>query len=458
MKQKHTTQAELNKNHINELIENKNWRQLKQLLINQYAADIADLLEKLEVEKQVIIIRLLPPELASDVFSELDPSIQEEIIKNLSNEQIKNIIDDLDPDDRTQLLEELPSKMTRRLINLLDSEERKEALRLLGYPEDSVGRLMTPDYVAIKKDWTIAKALDHIKKFGKDAETINMIYVIDDDWRLIDDIPIRRIILADPQQRVEEIMDHHFVSMNVKTDQEEAIKIFEKYNLPAIPVTDDEGHLLGIVTFDDIIDVMREEHTEDFAKYSAVDTESVGSDFITQLKTAPIRTIVRARITWLLALLLMDVITGSIIQGFENTIAKYVVLVTFLPVLVDTAGNAGSQSATLIIRALALGTVKMKDWLFMLGKELIVASLLGLVMGAGISIMGFIRGNAHIAKVVVVSMFVNVIIGSLIGVLLPFIFTKLKKDPATASTPLITTLADIIGTAVYLTIATIMLG
>ena len=443
---------------LEELIEQRKWFELKNLLAKFYPADIAEILNKLPVEQQVIILRLLPKDLASDVFSQLDTNAQENIIKNLTNEQVKNIIESLDADDRTQLLEELPPKMTRRLINLLSEQERKEALRLLGYPEDSVGRLMTPDYVAIKKNWTIAQALEHIKQFGKDAETIDMIYVIDDDWHLLDDIPIRRIILADPQLTVEQIMDHHFVSMNVKTDQEEAIKIFEKYDLPAIPVTDDEGHLLGIVTFDDILDVMREEHTEDFAKYSGLDTESVGADFITQLKTAPIRTIVRARVTWLLALLLMDVITGSIIQGFENTIAKYVVLVTFLPVLVDTAGNAGSQSATLIIRALALGTVKMKDWFFMLGKELIVAGVLGLIMGAGISIMGFIRGNAHIAKVVVVSMFVNVIIGSLIGVLLPFIFTKLKKDPATASTPLITTLADIIGTAVYLTIATLMLG
>ncbi len=443
---------------LEELIEQRKWFELKNLLAKFYPADIAEILNKLPVEQQVIILRLLPKDLASDVFSQLDTNVQENIIKNLTNEQVKNIIESLDADDRTQLLEELPPKMTRRLINLLSEQERKEALRLLGYPEDSVGRLMTPDYVAIKKNWTIAQALEHIKQFGKDAETIDMIYVIDDDWHLLDDIPIRRIILADPQLTVEQIMDHHFVSMNVKTDQEEAIKIFEKYDLPAIPVTDDEGHLLGIVTFDDILDVIREEHTEDFAKYSGLDTESVGADFITQLKTAPIRTIVRARVTWLLALLLMDVITGSIIQGFENTIAKYVVLVTFLPVLVDTAGNAGSQSATLIIRALALGTVKIRDWIYMLGKELIVASVLGLIMGAGISIMGFIRGNAHIAKVVIVSMFVNVIIGSLIGVLLPFIFTKLKKDPATASTPLITTLADIIGTAVYLTIATLMLG
>jgi len=253
-------------------------------------------------------------------------------------------------------------------------------------------------------------------------------------------------------------MDYHFVAINADADQEEAVKIFEKYNLVALPVTDSQGHLLGIVTFDDILDVIREEQTEDFTKFSAIETKPRDLDFITNIKKVPIKKLFRARITWLLVLLIMDLVTGGIIQGFEETIARYVVLVTFLPVLVDTAGNAGAQSATLVIRALALGTVKMKDWVYLLGREFIVAGALGLVMGLGISLMGFIRGGSVlIAQVVVLAMFVNVVVGSTIGILLPFIFTKLKKDPATASTPLITTLADIIGTGIYLFIAHLML-
>ena len=443
---------------IKELLEKRDLKSLKEVLISWYPQDIADLFREIEPQECVIILRLLPPDLASEVFSELDPELQEELLRKLTDDQVKEIITNLDPDDRAQLFEEMPAKLTRRLLNLLPAEERKETLTLLGFPENSVGRLMTPDYVAIKKYWTIQKAMEHIREFGKDAETINMVYVIDNSWHLLDDIPIRRIILAQPDQLVESIMDYHFVSITADTDQEEAAKIFAKYNLVALPVTDKEGHLLGIVTIDDIIDVIREEHTEDFAKYAGMEPETVGADFITQIKHVPVFKIVRARITWLIALLFMDIITGGIIQSFESLIAKYVVLVTFLPVLVDTAGNAGSQSATLVIRALALGTVEMKDWLYVVGREFLIAGILGIIMGAGISFMGFVRGNATIAKVVVIAMIVNVIIGSLIGVILPFIFTKLKKDPATASTPLITTLADIIGTAIYLAIATIMLG
>ncbi len=444
---------------IRELIENKNWKVLKDVLLEWEPADIADLLEEIEPEYRPIILRLLPKDVQSQVFSELEPAFQQEILRALTNDVIKDILEGLDPDDRTALFEDLSPKLMRKLLNLLSPEDRKETLRLLGYPENSVGRLMTPDYVAIKACWTVDKAIHHIREWGEDAETINMIYVIDEHWHLLDDIPIRRLILASPDQKVENLMDHRVISIKATADQEEAVRLIQKYNLIALPVTDDEGHLLGIVTVDDILDVMQNVQTEDFTKFSAIEPQEVGLDFITNLKEVPLSKIIRSRITWLLALLVMDLITGGIIQSFESIIARYVVLITFLPVLVDTAGNAGSQSATLVIRALAVGTVKSKDWGYLFLKELAVATGLGLIMGAGISIMGIIRGKSlTIAGVVVVSMIVNVIVGSLIGVVLPFIFTKLKKDPATASTPLITTLADIIGTGIYLSIAFLVLG
>ncbi len=434
---------------VEELIKNKRWRVLKDVISTWHAADIADLFREIDVKDCAIILRLLPQKLQTEVFSYLDSDIQEGILKSLTDNHVKSIITEMEPDDRTELFEEMPPELTRRLINLLSSEERKMALQLLGYPEGSVGRLMTPDYIALKADWTVKKAIEHIRKFGKDAETIDIVYGVDDEWRLLDDMPIRRLILANRQ----------FVSITADSDQEEAIKLFEKYDLVAIPVTDSEGHLLGIVTVDDIIDALREEQTEDFTKFSAIETKHIGLDFITRLKEVPLRKIFRARIIWLLALLIMDLITGGIIQGFEDTIAKYVVLVTFLPVLIDTAGNAGSQSATLVIRALALGTVKISDWAYLLGRELLVAGALGVAMGIGISVMGIIRGRSIlIAQVVVLAMIINVIVGSIIGVLLPFIFVKLKKDPAAASTPLITTLADIIGTGIFLGIAHLMLG
>ena len=450
--------AKLLQPEITELIQKRNWSLLKDVISEWHASDIADLFREIDSKECAIILRLLPKQKQSEVFAELDSNLQEQLLENLTNEYVRSIILGLDPDDRTELFEEMAPELTQRLLNLLSPEERKEALQLLGYPEDSVGRLLTPDYVAIKPGWSIERAMEHIRKYGKDAETIDMVYVVDQEWHLLDDIPIRRLILAQPKQTVESIMDHHFVSIEAHADQEEAIRLFEKYNLIALPVTDSEGHLIGIVTVDDILDTVREEQTEDFTKFSAIEAEPVGLDFITRIKEIPLRKIFRARITWLFLLLIMDLITGGIIQGFEATIAKYVVLVTFLPVLVDTAGNAGSQSATLVIRALALGTVKMKDWTSLLGRELILAGALGITMGLGISVMGIIRGKSlRIAQVIVLSMVVNVIVGSLIGVLLPFLFTKFKKDPATASTPLITTLADIIGTAIYLSIATLLL-
>ncbi len=444
---------------IEKTIKEKNWAKLKSIISGWLPSDIAELFKKVDVKEYIVLLRLLPKDKQAEVFAELDTNIQEEIIKGMTDNYIKSIIMELDPDDRTELFEELPPNITRRLINILPPSERKEALQLLGYPEKSVGRLMTPDYIAVKVNWTIKKAVEHIREFGRDAETIDMIYVVDEKWHLLDDIPIRRIVLSTEEKTVESIMDHHFISITADADQEDAIKLFDKYNLIALPVTDRDGHLLGIVTVDDIIDALQEEHTEDFIKFSAIEAKPVDLDFITQIKEVPLSKIFRVRIVWLLALLLMDLITGGIIQGFEGTIAKYVILVTFLPVLVDTAGNAGSQSATLVIRALALGTVKMKDWFYLLIREIAISGALGIAMGAGISIMGFIRGKSiAICEVVVLSMIVNVLVGGLIGVLLPFIFTKLRKDPATASTPLITTLADIIGTGIFLDIARLMLG
>jgi magnesium transporter len=285
-----------------------------------------------------------------------------------------------------------------------------------------------------------------------------MVYVVDDHNRLIDDIPIRKLILSKPDAKIQDIMDGEFISIIAMADQEEAVKLMKHYRLNVLPVVDGNGILLGIVTIDDMVDIMEEEDTEDFTKVSGISPHNVGPEFITDLLKLPIKKLYRSRIFWLMALLVMDLITGSIIQGFESLIAKYVVLVTFLPVLVDTAGNAGSQSATLTIRALALGTVKAADWVKLLLRELLVSTFLGLTMGIGISVMGIWRGGFNIARVVVVAMFLNVMIGSLVGIILPFIFVAFKKDPATASTPLITTIADIVGTGIYLAIAYLMIG
>ncbi|HOK56024.1 MAG TPA: magnesium transporter [bacterium] len=445
------------KNEIIELIENKDWYNLKEALVEWPSPDIAELIEELDEECRIIVFRLLPKKLSAEVFDEVNPIVKENLISKLTDEHIKNILSELPPDERTDLFEELPGKVTQRLLNLLSPADRKEALQLLGYPENSVGRLMTPDYVAIKKDWTIEKAFSYIREFGKQAETINVVYVVDENWKLLDDISLAKLILSEPNETVEKIMDFNFIAIEANKDQEEASNLMRKYDLIVLPVIDEDGVLLGIVTVDDVLNVVEQEHTEDMTKMFAITPETAGVELITDLLKTPIKNLYKSRVTWLIFLLFMDLFTGGIIKRFEDTIAKYIVLVTFLPVLVDTAGNAGSQSATLIIRSMALGKIRMKDWLKMFGREILVALMLGLTMGLGISFMGIIRGGLSICKVVVVSMVVNVIAGCLMGMALPFIFTKLKKDPATASAPLITTLADILGTGIYLTIAMIML-
>ncbi|MEO0069596.1 MAG: magnesium transporter [candidate division WOR-3 bacterium] len=443
---------------IIDTIKEKDWHTLKDLLAQWPAPDIADLLSTLKDPETVIVFRLLPKDLQSEVFAEFDPDTQLTLIKNLTDEQVKSLIAELAPDDRTELFEDLPPELIQRALNLLSPEDRRETLLALGFPENSVGRLLTPDYVTVSPDWTVRQALEHIRKNGVDAETINTIYVVDEKRRLLDDIPLRKLILATSEEKIAQLMDNQFVSVEANTDQEEAARVMHRYDLLALPVVNSEGVILGIVTIDDIMDVLREEQTEDITKISGIHPGKIDLTFITKLREVPLRLLYRSRVVWLLALLIMDLITGGIIQGFSSFLAKYVVLVTFLPVLVDTAGNAGAQSATLVIRALAVGTVKMKDWLYLLGRELLIAAALGLTMGLGISVMGFVRGGISVAPVVILAMVVNVIVGGAIGIVLPFIFTKLKRDPATASTPLITTLADIFGTAIYLGIAYLILG
>lgn len=450
--------GKLLKPEIEDLIRKKEWDVLKESIKDLEPVDIADIISEVEPNKMPVLFLILPRDLQSKVFSELNLLKQEILIKKLGVKEVKTLLKNLAPDDRTELLEGVSPVLTRKLIKLLPPRKRQETLELLGYPVDSVGRLMTSNYVAIQRNWTVSKAMKHIREWGLDAETINVVYVVDNEWRLVDDIPIRRLLLAKPEQKIETIMDGKFISINAYADQEEAIKLIQRYNLAALPVVDNENHLLGIVTFDDIIDVLREEQTEDVTRIGGIRTKSTELNVLTDLKNAPLSKIYKSRIRWLILLIFINLITGGIIQFFEETIAKYVILVTFLPVLIDTAGNAGEQASTLTIRALTLGTVKTKDWFYLIGKELLNASLLGGTAALAISIIGLLRGGSlKIIFIVGLSMALNITIGSLIGISLPIIFTKLKKDPATACGPLITTIADICGTAIYFTLSTIFL-
>jgi magnesium transporter len=433
---------------IFELYKNKEWKRLKQALSEYDTIQIADLIEEITDEEDLILFRLLSRQQAKLVFQELSHDKQQDIIEGFAQNvhYISNLLNDIEPDDRTAFFEELPGTLTQQLLQHLSPEERAISVRLLGYPEDSIGRLMTPEYVAIKPHYTVAEAFAHIRKYGRDSETLNVIYIVDSDWKLLDDIRIKELILASPEQKIEDLMDERFVSLNVLDDQEQALQVFQDYDRVALPVTNHEGVLLGIVTFDDMMDVLEEESTEDFHKFG-----SIQSAIISPLKES-IANLYKNRILWLITLVFMNVFSGAALASYSSIIESTVSLVFFLPLLIASGGNAGSQSATLMIRSIAMGDVEMKDWSKLMAKEILVSLLLGVTMAVGVALIASIRAP-EVILVVSLSMVLTVMMGSLIGMLLPFIFTKFKLDPATASAPLITSIADICGIIIYFSIA-----
>jgi len=431
-----------------ELIRRKDWKALKLSIDGMDAVDITDLIENLPDEEGVVVFRMLNRNQAKEVFQLLPYEKQEEIIDGLAhkNYKLSELLNDIEPDDRTAFFEELPGNVLQPLIQLLSPEERKTAVQLLGYPEDSVGRLMTPEYVALRPEWTIERAFAHIRQFGRDSETLNVVYVVDNQWKLLDDIKIRELIFARPDQLVSELMDNRFVALRPADDQETAVRTFKDYDRVALPVINDEGVLIGIVTVDDIMDVVEEETTEDFHKFGSV-RDSIGNPL-----RQTVAVLYKSRIAWLVALVFMNVFSGAAIASFERIIQSVVSLVFFLPLLIDSGGNAGSQSATLMIRSLAVGDVKLSDWYKLIGKEVMVSFLLGLTMAVGVAAVASFR-SPEIIFVVSLTMVLVVMNGSIIGMLLPFLFTRLKVDPATASAPLITSIADFTGVIIYFSVA-----
>ena len=436
-----------------ELIEEKQWKALRDEIIQLEPYLIAEVIEELDDQDDLIVFRLLPRELAKSTFQHLNHDNQEEIIEGLAQNvnRLSSLLNDLDPDDRTAFFEELPGQITHRLIQLLTPEERSVATKLLGFPKDSIGRLMTPEYVAVKPQYSVAEALEHIRIYGRDSETLNVIYVVDDDWKLIDDIRIRELLLATPEQKIADLMDRRFAALNALDDQEIAVRVFQDQDRVALPVINTDGVLLGIVTIDDMMDVAEEENTEDFHKFGAF------QDAIENPLKAKISFLYKNRVFWLTALVFMNIFSGAAIENFETTIQKIGGLLLFLPLIIASGGNAGAQSATLMIRSLATGDVESKDWLVLVGKEALVSLLLGITMAIGVSLIASFRAPEIIA-VVALTMVLTVMTGSLIGLLLPFVFTKLKIDPATASAPLITSIADISGVLIYFSIATWFFG
>lgn len=432
---------------IAELVERRDWSGLRRAVRALPPSDVADILHELPKSEAVLFFRALPRALATETFAHLSPESQEALVRALTDDETRHLLAGLSPDDRTHLLEELPGILTQQLLNLLPRSELEEARMLLGYPPESVGRLMTPDYVAVRADWTVDQALVQIRRAGRDSETINRIYVVDGAWHLLDDISLRRFILADPQSTVESLMDHSYAFLKAFADREDAVGMIQRYDVTALPVVDSDGVLVGIVTVDDVLDVAQEEATEDFHRVGSV------GPIRGRLLDARLPVLYRRRVGWLLALVFMNIFSGAGIAYFQDTIATTVALVVFLPLLIGSAGNAGSQAATLMIRALATGDVQSSDWFRLVGKEVGVAAALGLTMALAVAVVGVLHGGRDVAVVVAVTMIIVVVAGSLVGMSLPFVLSRLKLDPATASAPLVASIADITGVVVYFTIA-----
>lgn len=445
---------------IRDLIAERNFAALREIFREWPPAEIAEVIIDLPEDEQVIIFRLLPNALAADVFEYLDAEPQQQLLKAMAHEQVAAILNEMSPDDRTALLEEMPSAAARQLIKVLTPEERRIAQALLGYPEDSVGRLMTPDFIAIHDDWTVKEVLDHIREFGSDSETLNVIYVVDDRGKLIDDLRMREFLLRPLEAKVADFRDRTFVGLTVNQSQEEALNAFRKYDRAALPVIDSNGVLVGIVTADDMLDVAEEEATEDIQKFGGM--EAVDEPYM----RTPLLMMVRKRAGWLVVLFLGEMLTASAMSYYEGEIAKAVVLALFLPLIISSGGNSGSQASMLIIRAMALGEVTLRDWFHVMRKEIVSGLMLGSVLG----IIGFSRVaiwaqfsdiyGPHwllVAFTVGLSLVGVVLWGSLSGSMLPFILRRVGADPATSSAPFVATLVDVTGLIIYFSIALLIM-
>jgi len=445
---------------IKDLINSRDFSSLKEVLLDWTPADIADLLTDLPDYEQAILFRILPKDIATDTFEYLEVDVQLSLLKALGNEEVAFILNDMSPDDRTAMLEEVPASVLKQMMNLLSIKERHIAQSLLGYPENSVGRLMTPDYLAIREEWTVQEVLDYIRKHGKDIETLNIIYITNEKGKLIDDIRIGEFLLAPLELSVSELMDGNFTYLQVFDDQEKAVEVFKKYDRIALPVTDSSGILVGIVTVDDVLDVAEEEATEDFQKLGAV--EALEDSYA----SIPMMQMIKKRAGWLSVLFVGELFTASAMGFFENEISKAVVLALFVPLIISSGGNSGSQAATLVIRALSLGEVSIRDWFFVMKREIIS----GLILGTILAVLGFLRitiwqnfsgiYGAHwlpIAFTVSFALVGVVLWGTLMGSMLPLLLKKVGFDPAVSSAPFVATLVDVTGLMIYFSIALLLL-
>ena len=434
---------------LSEAIEQNNFAEALIAVKSLPPVDLADVLEQLEPTLGWRLLECLPDR--ADVFSYFESEQQVRMALEFPRATLAELVSEMPADERTDLFKRFDQNQRDMLLPALAQAEREDIYKLSAYLEGTAGALMTSDYATLNKDMTVAQAMAYLRDEAPGAETIYQAYVIDEQMRLLGAVSLRDLILADLHKSIDDLMTSGVVSAKVTDDQEDIAKKIARYDLLALPITDEHGVLMGIVTYDDAMDVVNEEATDDMHKSAGVST-IVGS-----IKDASIALLYRKRIFWLLLLVFGNLFSGAGIAHFEDIIAANIVLVFFLPLLVDSGGNAGSQSATLMVRALATGEVVMRDWLYLIGREALVALALGCTMAVAVSLLGYIRGDSTIALVLALSMVSIVMIGCMIGMSLPFILSKFNFDPASASAPLITSVCDATGVVIYLFIASQLL-
>ena len=452
--------ANVNSNSLREAIAAHDIEQVRAALKNWTPPAIASAIRSLTGVEQAIALRVLPRKTAAATFEFLERSDQTNLLKAMGREEVANILNDMSPDDRTGLLEECPASVTKELLALLSPQENRVALSLLGYAKGSVGRLMTPHFVAIKQEWSVEQVLNYVREHGQDSETLNVLYVVDDEGLLIDDIRIREFLLAQPNKVVSDIMDNRFVSLTATDSEQVAVNVFLNEDRKALPVTDTAGVLLGIVTIDDVLKVAEVAATKEIQKIGGSEAFDEPYMSITFWR------MVKKRAGWLVILFLGEMLTATAMGFFEGEIEKAVVLALFVPLIISSGGNSGSQATTLVIRALALGEVKLTDWWHVMRREIFAGLALGSILGS----IGFLRiaGWAQFSSIygphwllvgltVGVSLVGIVMWGTLAGSMLPFILRRVGLDPATSSAPFVATLVDVTGLIIYFSVGYVFL-
>ena len=438
------------KNTLIDLLEQKQYTKLRQEVEDMNAADVAAVMDDMEDEESLKIFRILPKSIAADVFANLEIEGQQYIIQSLSEKEASSIIDNLMADDATDLLEEMPANVVKKILKNAKPDTRKDINHLLRYPEDSAGSIMTVEYVDLKENMTVSDAIDRIRKIGLDSETVNICYVLDAQRVLMGTVALRYLIIMDPDAVIGEIMNEHVISINTLTDQEEAARMFQKYDFTAMPVVDNENRMVGIITIDDVVDIILEEATEDIEKMAAI----IPSDK-SYFRTGIFDTY-KNRMPWLLLLMISATFTGAIITSYQKALASYVILTAYIPMLMDTGGNAGSQASVSVIRGISLQEIEFSDAFKALWKEVRVAALCGITLSLCnfVKLLVLDRVAIQIAAIVCCTLVLVVLFAKTIGCFLPLLAHRLGFDPAVMASPLITTIVDAISLAVYFTIAT----